>query len=168
MYIRRRALLLFIFLCMCTYLGACIGETTEEKIHKHLEKAVKLEEDFEEQQSEITKLEIKEQEIYKQIIDLGMDEFEKIVNLSEQAIEIIDERSDLMALEKESILKSKEEFQNIEKLITNIEDKNVRSKVEEMYRVMNNRYSTYEKLNNSYVTSLQLEKNYMKCYKERI
>nr|WP_306798598.1 YkyA family protein [Oceanobacillus saliphilus] len=143
---------------MLALLTACSGQSTEEQIHSHLEEAVVLEAEFEDQQSVITDLEVQEQEIYNQIIDLGMDDFDQITELSNQAIGIIDQREEEIDVEKQSIEASHEEFAKIEDLITNIENTEVQDKANSMYDVMNNRYRSYGELNEAYVTSLELER----------
>ncbi|WP_164669168.1 YkyA family protein [Virgibacillus doumboii] len=148
----------FIVFIIIALLTACSGTSTSEQIYNHLEKAVELEATFEEQQDPIVELEKKEQEIYAQIIDLGMDEFDKIKELSKQAIDTIEKRSEKIELEKESIQASKEEFTKIESMIKDLEDKKVKKKAEEMYSVMMDRYEAYDKLNKAYSDSLKLEK----------
>src|SRR5690625_1355447 len=98
-------------------LSACSGTSPQAKIYEHLEKAVSLEEGFEEQQDEITALEKQEQQIYSQIIELDMSEFEQVKELSQEAIDIIKQRSDKITLEQESISASREEFEKIDDLI---------------------------------------------------
>ena len=85
-------------------LSACSGGRVEEQIHSHLEETVVLEQEFEAQQSEITELEKQEQEIYAQVIDLSMEEFDEITELSQEAIKIIEERSEKIDAERESIV----------------------------------------------------------------
>lgn len=148
-------------------LSACSGESVEEKIHTHLEEAVTLEEDFKAQQSEITDLEKQEQEIYKQIIDLGMDELDKIIELSEEAITIINERKEKLDIEKESITKAEEEFQSIESLLDDLEEETVKTKAEEMFQTMINRYNSYEELYNAYTESLEYEKELYTMLQEK-
>ncbi|WP_067725752.1 YkyA family protein [Oceanobacillus damuensis] len=151
-------LLLFLSIIPLTLIAACNSQSTEEQIHSHLEEAVALEADFEEQQGAITDLEIQEQEIYNQIIDLGMDDFDQITELSDQALEIIDEREEKIGIEKQSIEASQEEFAAVETLISDIEDPDVKEKAENMYDVMNNRYLAYSELNEAYMNSLELER----------
>ncbi len=155
MSLRKITALLFALLLL---LAACSGESAEEKIHTHLEETVTLEEDFKAQQTEITALEEQEQELYSQIIELGMDDFEEITKLSKKAQSIIDERADKINLEQESIHNAKEEFETIEELITNLEEEKVKTKGEEMYQTMMERYATYDELNDAYTASLDLEK----------
>lgn len=148
----------FLLIAFIFILSACSGESAEEKIHTHLEEAVTLEEDFKAQQSEITALEEQEQELYSQIIQLGMEDFEEITKLSQEAQTIVSERAEKINIEQESIHKAKEEFQSIEELIADLEEESVKSKGEEMYQTMMDRYGTYDELNEAYTTSLDLEK----------
>lgn len=150
--------LFIIAISLIAILSACNGNSTKDKIYNHLEEAVTLEKGFEDQQGEITKLEIKERELYDQIIDLGMDEFDEIKELSKQAIATIEKRSDQIKLEKESINASEEEFEKAKELISKLDDEQVVEKAEEMYDVMINRYSKYDILYKAYTNSLTLEK----------
>ncbi|WP_337017208.1 YkyA family protein [Oceanobacillus massiliensis] len=156
MHLKKLSFILLITLI--ALLTACSSQSTEEQIHSHLEEAVNLEEGFENQQGEITDLEVQEQEIYNQIIDLGMEDFEKIKELSEQALGTIDEREEKIELERESIETSKEEFVKIEDLITELDDGTAKEKAENMYEMMNKRYTAYGQLNDAYVTSLEQER----------
>ncbi|MGY0692238.1 YkyA family protein [Virgibacillus sp. FSP13] len=153
-----KKIMMVVSICLIAGLVACSGSSTKEKIYDHLEEAVTLEEAFEKQQDTIVDLEKNEQQLYGKIIDLGMDDFDKIKDLSQQAIETIEKRSKKVELEKESITASKEEFIKTEDLIDELEDKKTRDKAEKMYDVMMNRYQAYDSLNKAYTTSLKLEK----------
>ncbi|WP_449353994.1 YkyA family protein [Virgibacillus natechei] len=139
-------------------LAACSGESTEQQLHNHLEEAVSLEEGFEQQQGEITELEKQEQELYKQIIDLSEDELDQIQEISQQAIDTVDQRSKKIEAEKESIDASQEEFNQVSDLIEDLEEEETKAKAEEMYDVMDNRYTAYNDLYNAYTESLELER----------
>ncbi|MEI3598846.1 MULTISPECIES: YkyA family protein [unclassified Oceanobacillus] len=148
---------ILIFGLLLIILSACSSESTEEKIHTHLEETVLLEQEFEAQQSEITELEKQEQEIYAKVIDLGMDDFEEITQLSQDAITIIEERGEKIDTERESINGAKEEFQSIEALLEDLEEGDAQTKGEEMYQTMIERYDTYDELYEAYKESLNLE-----------
>ncbi|MEC5426032.1 YkyA family protein [Virgibacillus sp. C22-A2] len=154
--LRRRKLFVLI-ISLLAFLSACSSESTEEKIHSHLQEAVELEKGFEEQQKEITELERQEQELYSQIINLGMEDFEKIQELSQQAIEIIEQRSEKIDLEKESIAASEVEFTKTADFIDDLEEQEVKDTASTMFDVMNNRYSAYYALYDAYTESLMLE-----------
>lgn len=140
-----------------TTLVACNSTTIEEKMYGYLEEAVKLEEGFSDQQKKITKLEAEEQDIYNEIIDLGMEDLEKIKQLSQTAIDNINQRTELIGLEKEIIESSQSEFLKTEELIGKISEQELKRKSEEMFEKMNNRYEAYYKLNEAYLNSLDLE-----------
>lgn len=144
---------------MLLLLVACSGQSTEDKIHEHLEEAVNLEQDFTDQQSVITELEEKEQDIYDDIIELSMDEFDTIKELATEAIEVIQELGEKVDLEKESLNASKEEFVKIKDLIDELEDEAVKEKTQELYDVMIKRFDAYESLNEAYVNSLNTRKD---------
>lgn len=147
-------------------LTACNNESASEKIYTHLEEAVQLEKEFEDQQDLITDLEVKEQEIYSEIIDLGMEEYNQIVELADEAIEIIHERKTLIEKEKNSIEASQEEFRKIEPLLEEYEDGKTKDKGKEMFEVMINRYTSYEKLNKEYINSLEKEEKLYELLKD--
>lgn len=149
---------LYIGLILIVALTACSGSSTEQKIYDHLQEAVQLEKGFEEQQDKIVELEKQEQEIYDQIADLDSEESDEIKKLSEKAIKSIEERSEKVATEKESIDDSRAEFEKIEDLIEKIEEKATKDKAEEMYQVMMDRYKSYDELHEAYLTSLEEEK----------
>ncbi|WP_430786220.1 YkyA family protein [Virgibacillus flavescens] len=153
-----KKIVILLFIAVISLLSACSGGSTSEKIYNHLEKAVTLEEAFEKQQEEIVKLEKKEQKLYSQIIDLSMEEFDKIKSVSQDAIDTIEKRKELISLEKESIDASKKEFEEVKDLVGELEDEKAKEKANKMYDVMMNRYEAYSKLNQAYTQTLDLEK----------
>lgn len=153
---RKFFVILTVFL-MIFLLSAC-NDSTEMKIYNHLEEAVSMENEFEDQQGSITELEKEEQEIYDDVITLSMDDFDQIKELAEQAFENIDERHALIETENESLEESKEEVLQTEDLIEKLEDSDLQNKAKEMYETMMNRYEAYADLNEAYLTALKLEK----------
>src|SRR5699024_1956480 len=73
-------------------LSAC-GDSPAEKIHKNLEESVDKEETAQNSQKEIAKLEEKENEIFDQVVDLSLDDFDKIKKHSNNASEKIEKRT---------------------------------------------------------------------------
>ncbi|MFZ3579632.1 YkyA family protein [Virgibacillus sp. DJP39] len=153
---RKSAIILFVGLI--AFLSGCNGSSPSKEIYSHLEKAVSLEESFEKQQKEIVELEKKEQELYSKIVDLSMDEFDKIKSISKEAIDVIEKRKNKIVIEKESIEAAKEEFLKVKELITELEDEKAKNKANAMYDIMVDRYDAYQELNKAYVSSLTLEK----------
>lgn len=150
--------ILALLLASIVMLTACSGQSTTEEMYDHMEEAVSLEENFEEQQDTIAKLEQQEKEIYNQIINLGTSEFDKIKELSKKALDLIDQRAEKLKLEKESITAAKEEFTKIEPLIEDIEEKAIKEKGNQLYTTMSERYSAYKDINKAYTEALKLDK----------
>ena len=164
--ISKNKFIILLYMTVLIILTACNNESASEKIYTHLEEAVQLEKEFEDQQDLITDLEVKEQEIYSEIIDLGMEEYNQIVELADEAIEIIHERKTLIEKEKNSIEASQEEFRKIEPLLEEYEDGKTKDKGKEMFEVMINRYTSYEKLNKEYINSLEKEEKLYELLKD--
>lgn len=147
-------------------LSACSGESTQEQIYNHLEKSVEFETGFVDQQQPIAELEQKEQDIYQKISDLGIDEYEEIKSLAEEAIATIDERQTLTKNERNSIDNAKEEFDKIISLTEELEDSDLKTTGEAMITEMNERYQAFIELNEAYKTSLTLDKELYELLKQ--
>ncbi|MFC0301561.1 YkyA family protein [Virgibacillus soli] len=146
----------FLIFCLLFILSGC-GESVQEQIYNHLEEAVTLEKDFENQQNTLTKLENKEQAIYNELIDLPMDEFDEIKKLSKEAHDVIKERKEKITEEKSSIDASREEFKKVKQLIADLKEEKAKKVANNMYQKMLERYDAYDTFNKEYVQSLQLE-----------
>lgn len=149
--------MLFIGFVLVLFISACGGQSPEEKIYGHLEEAVELEGEFVSQQTVITNLEKQEKEKFDQILELKMDDIEKIQKLAKEALELTDQRAEELEIEKASMDKSKEEFEKIAKSLEKIEDETVKNKAEELYDVMIDRYDAYDKIYEAYLASLKEE-----------
>lgn len=145
---------LIIGLVSIALLTACSGESTTEQMYVHMEEAVELENDFVAQQQPLNELEAQEQELYQEITALGSDDIEKIISLSDEALQSIEERRELLVAENKSINASKEEFDEIEPLLSDIEDEAVQTNANKMYDIMEERYQAYISLHDTYTVSL--------------
>ncbi|MUV36276.1 putative lipoprotein YkyA [Lentibacillus sp. JNUCC-1] len=163
----KRTILITAFMMIISFLSACTGTSTSEKIYDHLEKTIELEEDFEAQQKPIVELEKQEQAIYKEIIEIGMDDFDKIKSLADDALDIIEQRREKLDTEKESINKAKKEFSEIESLVKDIEDEKVKEQAKEMTTIMDERYEAYDQLYNAYTDSLNKEEEMYTMLKDK-
>lgn len=140
------------------FITGCNNQSAEEKIHKHLEEAVQSEEEIEEGQQEINELKQKEQELYNEILDMDMEQFDQIQELSQEAISTIEVREEKIAEERESMEASEEAFSNVESEVEDLEDETVRALAEEMYTIMEERYEAYYHFSDVYQSSINQEK----------
>ncbi|MEQ6391234.1 YkyA family protein [Bacillaceae bacterium S4-13-58] len=138
-------------------------------IYSYLEEAVTLEEGFKDQQQPLIELEQQEKDLYNQIIDHGMDNFEQIKTLSQEAINLIEKREAKLELEKESIYSAKQEFDKIEVYISDLETDEQIEKANALKIAMENRYNAYIELHDEYARSMELDKElYIMLQKEDI
>lgn len=158
--------LLFLSIISLLFLAAC-NSSTEEKIYEHLEKAVNAENEFMDEESSIADLETKEQEIYGKVIELSMEDFDKIKKLSKQAAENIDKRKELIELEKESFDNSKDEFSKSKDLIEKLSEDDVKKQGKKMYSTMNDRYEAYSNVYGSYNKVLENEQELYKLFQDK-
>lgn len=141
-----------------TILSGCLNSTTPaEEMYEVLERVVEAEKDFEQQQDPLIELEKKEQELYSQIVALGMKEFDQIVNLSNQAISNVEKRREHMDLEEKSILMSKKEFENLPPLIEKLEDPALKKQAQELHETMMTRYDAHDTLYENYTKGLEYD-----------
>nr|WP_285890175.1 YkyA family protein [Halalkalibacter oceani] len=133
-------------------LSGC-GEEPAETVYQHLEAAVELEQPFEEQQEPLQAAELKENELFEQIIALGVNDMEEISELADEALASIASRLAMIETEKESIERSYAEFELIKPAEDEVEDEQLRSLLAELIAAMDKRYEHYQKLYEAYVTA---------------
>ncbi|WP_413379957.1 YkyA family protein [Alkalihalobacillus sp. 1P02AB] len=144
-------------LLMMLVLVAC-GKNVAEDVFVHLEQAVELESTFKQQQEILKAAENNEQQLYEEVIDLGMDEFELILSLTEEALASIETRENAVALEKESIEQSYEEFQKVEAFENEINEGEGFEHYQTLREKMKARYESYQDLHTAYVKSINLDR----------
>jgi hypothetical protein len=157
------SLMFFLFLIV----GCTSGPTPEELVYEKLEEVVALESDFKEQQNPLVELEQQEKSLYDEIISLSMKEFDKIVQLSDEAISVVEEREVRIENEYESIKASKAEFDNVNEIIETIEDEKLKTEAKALTDIMDKRYSAYEHLYTSYKQVTALDKELYGLFKNK-
>lgn len=141
-------------------LTGCVSkEKSAERLYQVLEKVVKAEKEFEEQQEPLVALEKEEKEIYNQIMALGMKQHEEIVKLSDEALSIIDKRRDHLQKEIDSINASKTEFKKAEEIKNEIKDSAQKRKADDLFEIMRNRYKVHKQLAKEYSSALDSDKD---------
>lgn len=144
---------------VCIVLAGCSsGSSTEEKVFDVLEETYALEQPYVEQQAKIATLEQEEKEIFDEITALSSDQMEEIQALAQQAIVGIENREELIAVERESMTDSQEEFEKIHSLIDELEEEQAKETAKQVVETMNNRFNEYDALHTAYVAVLQMEK----------
>ncbi|WP_062105262.1 YkyA family protein [Bacillus niameyensis] len=142
-------LLMIILIMMMT---AC--SSPEDNIYQIIEETAVKEVDFEKQQEPMKELEIKEKELFDQIMELGMKELDEIQQLADDALANLDEREKLLTKEQEAINQSKEEFEKASTEISKIKDDKLKNEALELDKLMKTRFNAYESLNEAYLNGL--------------
>ncbi len=161
----RRFLILLLGIVLAVSAAGCSNKTPEEESYDLLEELASIEQGYEEQHQPLQKLEAEDNEIYAQIIELGMKEMDQITSLSDEAIEGIEKREELMKKEKESINQSRERFSEFDELIGKLSDEKAQKEAAELQDIMQQRYEDYDELYDLYLASLAEEKKLYELFK---
>lgn len=143
------------------------NKSPEQQVFDVLEKVVTLENSFVDQQGSLVKLEEQEKEIYDKIIGLGMKEHDQLVELSDEAISLIEERKKHMKKERESIVASKQEFSTLPPIIKKIEKKELKKEANQLFKVMNQRYEAHDAMYDNYLAGLNLDTELYEMFKRK-
>ncbi|MFZ7942140.1 YkyA family protein [Neobacillus sp. 19] len=163
----RRYLLSILAIIIFIISGCTEKKTSVEKMYDILEGVVAKEKAFEEQQDPLVNLEIEEKELYDQIIDLGIKEYDQIVKLSDEAILLTEKRKNHMEKETESLNESEKEFKKATKIKDEFEDPELTKTANELYDIMMQRYQAHEWLYKEYSDALKYDKELYEMFKNK-
>ncbi|ARK31175.1 YkyA family protein [Halalkalibacter krulwichiae] len=149
-------LIILLTLALLT-LTAC-KEQPAEIVYQHLETAVELEEPFQKQQEPLQKAELRESEIFDEIIALGLNEMDQIIELVEEAISSIEAREGMVTAEKASIEESFDEFKKIEEEVDSFEDESLEELFQSLKESMQERFDHYSELHDTYMKTIHEDK----------
>ena len=168
MSLKKKYGFIFIILILTVIFAGCTKEKTpEEKMYTVLEKVVKAEKVFEEQQNPLVELEKKEKGIYDQIIELGMKEYDQIVKLSDEALLLVDQRKELLDKETNSIKLSEKEFSKAANIKDKFDDPSLTKVANELYETMMKRYEAHNELFTEYNEALKNDKTLYEMFKNK-
>lgn len=159
---------IYIFFAVAFLLSGCFNqESAVDKMYNQLENVVSSEKVFEEQQEPLITLEKKEKDIYDQIIGLGMKQYDQIVKLSDEAINMADERKSYMDKETKSLKESEKNFNKVKDLIVDIKDPELSKLANELYDIMKKRYRAHDELYNVYIEGIKNDKELYVMFKNK-
>ncbi|MFP7232224.1 YkyA family protein [Bacillus subtilis] len=164
---RRHGMKIGAFCAVTLLLTGCIGKDPVDSMHHSLEKAAESEKPFQEEQKTLEELEAKENQLYDDVMKLNMDDYNKIVALSNEALENVSKREEHLKIENDSIKKSETEFEEAKTSVEKIKDKRIKEKADTAASHMEKRYSSYSSMYEEYQNALQLNKKLYKQLKEK-
>ncbi len=142
---------------MLSMTGCRNSQTPTEKMYRELEKVVTIEKNFEKQQDPLVRLEKQEQELYNQIISLGMKNPEEIRNLADKALDSVAQRKEHIEKEEKSMEASENEFKKIEKIIDQLKNKKEKKAAQNLYQMMMKRYDVHDELYQTYLEGIKYD-----------
>ncbi|TFB14046.1 hypothetical protein E3U55_14785 [Filobacillus milosensis] len=153
----KRVIISVLLLLSMVVLGACTDDyNAAEDMYDHLEKSVELESSFQQSQSDLVKLEEEENELYDQMMEINMNELDKIQGMVDEALGLVEERRQLLEQEKESIDAAKEEFDQAEQYVEDL-DEEPKKLANQMIEKMDSRFQSFNDLYKAYQKSLDLD-----------
>jgi hypothetical protein len=155
-----------LFMALGLVFSACSNSSPQIDIYKSLEQIVAAEKTFSKQQQPLVELEKQEKEKYDQIISLGMKDQEKIHRLSNEALDIVEEREKRIQQEKKSMDESKKKFREAVKLIQSLDEEEYTKDAKSLIELMNKRYDSYDKLHDHYEKAVQLDRGLYEMFKK--
>lgn len=132
-----------------------------------MEKVVVAENTFKDQQDPLVEAEKKEKALYDQIITLGMKEHDKILELSNEALSLVEERKKLMGLETESIQKSEDVFKELAPYIKDLKEDSLKKDAQKLYDSMIERYRLHNQLQKAYLQAVEYDKELYELFKNK-
>ncbi|MDL2027909.1 YkyA family protein [Bacillus subtilis] len=155
---RRPGMKIGAFYAMALILTGCMGQDPVDSLHHSLEKAAESEKPFQEEQKTLKELEAKENQLYDSVMKLNMDDYKKIVALSDKALENVSKREEHLKLENDSMKKSETEFEEAKTSAEHIKEKDIKEKADAAANHMEKRYTSYGTMYKEYKKALELNK----------
>lgn len=124
-------------------LSACSGPSTEEQLDAVLKDTFDAESDYRETQSQMEELESSEQAKFESIMALTQEQQDEVVTNAEEAIASVDERLELLQTEKASMESAEEAFGEIDTVIEETEDADLKSDLTALKTKMNERFEAH-------------------------
>ena len=137
---RRPGIKIGAFCAMALILTGCMGQDPVDSLHHSLEKAAESEKPFQEEQNTLKESEAKEKQLYDSVMKLNMDDYKKIVALSNKALENVSKREEHLKLENDSMKKSETEFEEAKTSAEHIKEKDIKEKADAAANHMEKRY----------------------------
>ncbi|WP_223595193.1 YkyA family protein [Neobacillus bataviensis] len=168
MFFTRKKRLVLFFLAAFVILTGCNNKKSSlEKMYETLENVAAKEKVFEEQQEPLVTLEKKEKGLYDQIIGLGMKEYDEIVKLSDEALDLAAQRQEHMEKETKSIKESEKEFKKIADFKEQLDEPSLKKLANELYDIMMKRYQAHDVLNTAYTEALKNDQQLYEMFKNK-
>jgi hypothetical protein len=151
----KRSLLLILIIIL---LQGCNALAPENEILSAFEKIAKYENESNEQQTSLVALEQQQTKLYNKIMSLGMKQFPKVTQLSQDALQIIEKRKQRIQKENENIQLAKKQLKIVKENVSHLHDEKLKQSTVRLTKIVEKRYVAYDELYDHYHKALILEK----------
>ncbi|PSL27716.1 putative cell-wall binding lipoprotein [Planomicrobium soli] len=140
-------------------LSACSGPTPGEQLDTVLKDTFEAEKDYRDTQGEMEKLEKNEQQLFESIMALTQEQQDEVKAQAEEAMASADDRLALLEQEKESMGTAEETFNEIDTVIEEAKENEVKADLTALKEKMQERFNAHADFAAAYenLTSLQKE-----------
>lgn len=135
--------------------SAC-GNSAEEELFEHIEEAIALELEFEQQQEPLVEAEEREHELFEEMVQLGLGEMDEIEEKVNEALELASERKERMETERESIESAYAQLMEGEEMIEEVESAH-QDEGKAVFEAMQGRYEVHKELYDNYLQAIALD-----------
>ena len=147
----RRTVLAGIF-TSALLLSACSGPAAGEQLDAVLNDTFDAEKEYRETQKEMEELEKDEQQLFESIMALTQEQQDEVESQAEEALASADERLELLAAEKESMGNAQENFKEIDAIIAETDDAQLKEELTSLKEKMQERFAAHGQFTESYET----------------
>jgi chromosome segregation ATPase len=133
-------------------LSACSGPAAGEQLDTVLNDTFDAEKEYRETQKEMEELEKDEQQLFESIMALTQEQQDEVESQAKEALASAEERLELLKTEKESMNKARENFKEIDAVIAEADDAQIKEELEALKQKMQERFDSHGQFTEAYET----------------
>lgn len=133
-------------------LSACSGPAAGEQLDTVLNDTFDAEKEYRETQKKMEELEKDEQQLFESIMALTQEQQDEVDSKAEEALASAQERLELLAAEKESMGNAQENFKEIDTVIAETDDDQLKKELGSLKEKMQERFDAHGQFTEAYET----------------
>ena len=133
-------------------LSACSGPAAGEQLDAVLNDTFDAEKEYRETQKKMEELEKDEQQLFESIMALTQEQQDEVDSKAEEALASAQERLELLAAEKESMGNAQENFKEIDTVIAETDDDQLKKELGSVKEKMQERFDAHGQFTEAYET----------------
>lgn len=133
-------------------LSACSGPAAGEQLDAVLNDTFDAEKEYRETQKKMEDLEKDEQQLFESIMALTQEQQDEVDSKAEEALASAQERLELLAAEKESMGNAQENFKEIDTVIAETDDDQLKKELGSLKEKMQERFDAHGQFTEAYET----------------